>query len=244
MALQTKNVIFTAEKTDLQGYLAWNEDQDGSRPAVLVFPEWWGLNNYIKKRTEQVASLGYLAMGVDMYGNGKTADHPEEAGSLMNGVLGDLELLKSRVEAAYQSLRNEGLADPNRMGAIGYCFGGAIVLHMARIGMDLDAVASFHGNLSPKAEAKEGQVKARILVCHGEADSFIPADQVEAFQREMNDAGADYRFESYPGAVHGFTNPGATALGQKFEINLAYQEEADRKSWASLEALLKEVFGK
>ena len=95
MALQTKNLIFTAEKTDLQGYLAWNEDQDGTRPAVLVFPEWWGLNDYIKKRAEQVASLGYLAMGVDMYGNGKTAEHPEEAGSLMNGVLGDLDLLKS-----------------------------------------------------------------------------------------------------------------------------------------------------
>ena len=92
MALQTKNVIFTAEKTDLQGYLAWNDDQDGTRPAVLVFPEWWGLNDYIKKRAEQVASLGYLAMGVDMYGNGKTADHPEEAGSLMNGILGDLNL--------------------------------------------------------------------------------------------------------------------------------------------------------
>ena len=174
MALKTKNVTFTAEKRDLQGHLAWNDDQDGTRPAVLVFPEWWGLNDYIKKRAEQVASLGYLAMGVDMYGNGKTADHPEEAGSLMNGVLGDLDLLKSRVEAAYQSLRNEGLADPNRMGAIGYCFGGALVLNMARFGMDLQAVVSFHGALDSMQKPSPGEVKAKILVCHGAADEFIP----------------------------------------------------------------------
>ena len=122
-----------------------NEDQDGTRPAVLVFPEWWGLNDYIKKRAEQVVSLGYLAMGVDMYGNGKTADHPEEAEAHDEySRTGPVEI---PVKAAYQSLRNEGLADPNRMGAIGYCFGGALVLNMARFGMDLQAVVSFHGAL-------------------------------------------------------------------------------------------------
>ena len=242
MALQTKNVIFTAEKTDLQGYLAWNEDQDGSRPAVLVFPEWWGLNDYIKKRAEQVASLGYLAMGVDMYGNGKTADHPEEAGSLMNGVLGDLDLLKSRLEAAYQSLRNEGLADPNRMGAIGYCFGGALVLNMARFGMDLQAVVSFHGALDSMQKPNPGEVKAKILVCHGAADEFIPEEAIVNFKKEMEEASADYEFVDYQGALHGFTNPAADERGKAFNLPLAYDENADRQSWQAMESHFKKMF--
>ena len=242
MALKTKNVIFTAEKTDLQGYLAWNDDQNGTRPAVLVFPEWWGLNDYIKKRTEQMASLGYLAMGVDMYGYGKTADHPEEAGSLMNGVLGDLDLLKSRVEAAYQSLRNEELADPNRMGAIGYCFGGALVLNMARFGMHLQAVVSFHGALDSMQKPSPGEVEAKILVCHGAADEFIPEEAIVNFKKEMEEASADYEFVDYQGALHGFTNPAADELGKAFNLPLAYDENADRQSWQAMESHFKKMF--
>ena len=239
-----KEVSYTAGDTTMKGYLALDESDSKQRPAVLVVHEWWGHNDYARKRAVMLAELGYVALAVDMYGEGKTAEHPKDAGAFAGAVMKDMETGEARFRAALEFVKSQPQVDSEQVAAIGYCFGGAIVLHMARIGMDLDAVASFHGNLSPKAEAKEGQVKARILVCHGEADSFIPAEQVEAFQREMNDAGADYRFESYPEAVHGFTNPGATELGKKFGINLAYQEEADRKSWASLEALLKEVFGK
>ena len=237
-----KEVSYTAGDTTLKGYLAMDESDTTKRPAVLVVHEWWGHNDYARKRAEMLAELGYVALAVDMYGDGKTAEHPKDAGAFAGAVMKDMEAGEARFRAALEFVQAQPQVDPEQVAAIGYCFGGSIVLHMARIGMDLDAVASFHGNLSPKAEAKEGQVKARILVCHGEADSFIPAEQVEAFQREMNDAGADYRFESYPDAVHGFTNPGATELGEKFEINLAYQEAADQKSWASLQALLKEVF--
>ncbi len=231
-----------ADGKELLGHLAWDTEIEGERPGVLVFPEWWGLNDYIKKRTEQVASLGYFAMGVDMYGNGKTADHPEEAGSLMNGVLGDLDLLKSRVEAAYQALRNEELADSNRMGAIGYCFGGALVLNMARFGMDLQAVVSFHGALDSMQKPGPGEVKAKILVCHGAADQFIPDEAIVNFKKEMEEASADFEFVDYQGALHGFTNPAADERGKAFNLPLAYDEKADLQSWQAMESHFEKVF--
>ncbi|MDP6464683.1 MAG: dienelactone hydrolase family protein [SAR324 cluster bacterium] len=242
MTLETKSVSFMADGKELLGHLAWDTEIEGERPGVLVFPEWWGLNDYIKKRTEQVASLGYFAMGVDMYGNGKTADHPEEAGSLMNGVLGDLDLLKSRVEAAYQALRNEELADSNRMGAIGYCFGGALVLNMARFGMDLQAVVSFHGALDSMQKPGPGEVKAKILVCHGAADQFIPDEAIVNFKKEMEEASADFEFVDYQGALHGFTNPAADERGKAFNLPLAYDEKADLQSWQAMESHFEKVF--
>ncbi|HJM05935.1 MAG TPA: dienelactone hydrolase family protein [SAR324 cluster bacterium] len=242
MTLETKSVSFMADGKELLGHLAWDTEIEGERPGVLVFPEWWGLNDYIKKRTEQVASLGYFAMGVDMYGNGKTADHPEEAGSLMNGVLGDLDLLKSRVEAAYQALRNEELADSNRMGAIGYCFGGALVLNMARFGMDLQGVVSFHGALDSMQKPGPGEVKAKILVCHGAADQFIPDEAIVNFKKEMEEASADFEFVDYQGALHGFTNPAADERGKAFNLPLAYDEKADLQSWQAMESHFEKVF--
>lgn len=239
-----KEISYQSGDTTMKGYLAWDDSSKEKRPGVLVVHEWWGHNDYARKRAEMLAELGYVALAVDMYGDGKTADHPKDAGAFAGAVMKDMETGEARFRAALDYLKAQAQVDGENVAAIGYCFGGAVVLHMARIGMDLDAVASFHGNLSPKVEAKEGQVKARILVCHGEADSFIPEEQVAAFQQEMNDAGAAFQFEVYPDAVHGFTNPGATALGEKFGINLAYQKEADQQSWASLQALLKEVFGK
>ena len=231
-----------ADGKELLGHLAWDTEIEGERPGVLVFPEWWGLNDYIKKRTEQVASLGYFAMGVDMYGNGKTADHPEEAGSLMNGVLGDLDLLKSRVEAAYQALRNEELADSNRMGAIGYCFGGALVLNMARFGMDLQGVVSFHGALDSMQKPGPGEVKAKILVCHGAADQFIPDEAIVNFKKEMEEASADFEFVDSQWALHGFTNPAADERGKAFNLPLAYDEKADLQSWQAMESHFEKVF--
>jgi len=242
MTLETKSVSFMADGKELLGHLAWDTEIEGERPGVLVFPEWWGLNDYIKKRTEQVASLGYFAMGVDMYGNGKTADHPEEAGSLMNGVLGDLDLLKSRVEAAYQALRNEELTDSNRMGAIGYCFGGALVLNMARFGMDLQGVVSFHGALDSMQKPGPGEVKAKILVCHGAADQFIPDEAIVNFKKEMEEASADFEFVDYQGALHGFTNPAADERGKAFNLPLAYDEKADLQSWQAMESHFEKVF--
>jgi len=237
-----EEVTYAAGDTTLKGFLAWDDATSGMLPAVLVVHEWWGHNDYARDRARQLAELGYLALAVDMYGDGKTADHPKDAGAFAGEVMKNIDTGVERFEAAVDFVKSRENCDPDRIAAIGYCFGGAIVLHMARIGMDLDAVASFHGNLSPKAEAQEGKVKARILVCHGADDKFIPNEQIETFHREMNDAGVDYQFESYPGALHGFTNPGATALGKKFEIPLAYDKTADEKSWAELVALLSDVF--
>lgn len=237
-----KEVTYSDGDTSMKGYLAWDSAESGKRPAVLVVHEWWGHNDYARERARQLAALGYLALAVDMYGDGKTADHPKDAGAFSGAVMNNIDTGVERFEAAMNFVKSQETCDPDRIAAIGYCFGGAIVLHMARIGIDLDAVASFHGSLGPKAEAQEGKVKARVLVCHGADDKFIPQDQIDAFHREMNDAGVDYQFVAYPGSVHGFTNPGATALGEKFGIPLAYNEDADKKSWAKLEELLKEVF--
>ena len=237
-----EEVSYTAGDTTLKGYLAFDAAAEGKRPGVLVVHEWWGHNDYARKRAEMLAELGYVALAVDMYGDGKTADHPKDAGAFAGAVMKNIETGEERFEAALEFLKAQEQCDPKQIAAIGYCFGGSIALHMARIGMDLDAVASFHGNLSPKAEAEEGKVKARVLVCHGADDSFIPQEQIDDFHREMNDAGVDYQFESYPGAVHGFTNPGATELGEKFGINLAYDQQADRKSWNALKKLLEDVF--
>ena len=242
MNLQTELTTYSVDCKDFIGYLAWDDSIKEARPGVLVFPEWWGLNSYIKKRTEHIAELGYLALGVDMYGEGITVDKPGKAGSLMNSVLEDKQIIKSRLEGAYDVLKEHALSDSERLGAIGYCFGGALVLNMARMGMDLSAVVSFHGALDSFFSPAPGDVKAKVLVCHGEADEFISKKAVEQFKSEMDTAGADYDFISYQGAFHGFSNPAADERGRKFNIPLAYNESADRNSWKSMQELFENNF--
>jgi len=176
---------------------------------------------------------------VDMYGEGKTVDNPAEAGSLMNAILEDKQAIKGRVEGPYNVLKEHALSDSDRIGAIGYCFGGALVLNMARMGMELRAVASFHGALDSFFSPSPGDVITKVLVCHGEADEFISKDAVEQFKSEMDTAGADYEFISYQGAFHGFSNPAADERGRKFNIPLAYNESADRNSWQSMKDLFE-----
>ena len=242
MIINTENKHYSVDDIDFKGYLAWDDSVSEARPGVLVFPEWWGLNSYIKKRTEQIAELGYLALGVDMYGNGRTVHTPKEAGKLMNSVLGDKQAIKARVKCVYNVLKQHNLSDSNKIGAIGYCFGGALVLNMARMGMELRAVASFHGALDSFFSPSPGDVKAKILVCHGEADEFISKESVEQFKSEMDTAEADYEFISYQGAFHGFSNTAADERGRKFNIPLAYNKNADRNSWNSMKDLFKNNF--
>ena len=242
MRIQTENRNYSVGGKKFKGYLAWDDSVSEVRPGVLVFPEWWGLNEYIQKRTEQVAKLGYLALGVDMYGEGITVDNPEVAGSLMNTVLEDKQMIKARLEAAYNVLKAHALSDSERIGAIGYCFGGALVLNMARLGMYLRAVVSFHGALDSFFNPSPGELKAKILVCHGEADEFISKEAVDQFKLEMDSAGADYEFISYKGAFHGFSNPAADERGIKFNLPLAYNESADRNSWESMKDLFENNF--
>jgi dienelactone hydrolase len=226
----------------LVGYLAYDGATSGPRPGVLVVHEWWGHNDYARSRADMLAKLGYTALALDMYGDGKRAAHPDDAKKFMMEVLGNIDTAEARFTAALKLLQEHETTDPQKTAAIGYCFGGAVVLHMARVGTDLDGVASFHGNLSTKSPAQKGVVKARVLVLHGAADPLVPAEQIAAFEKEMDEAGVDMKLIAYEGAKHAFTNPSATELGAKFKLPLAHHPEADQKSWAELQVFLKSLF--
>jgi len=237
-----EEVNYSGDGITMKGYIAYDNAIKGKRPGVLVVHEWWGHNAYARKRARMLAGLGYTAMAVDMYGDGKTANHPKEAGEFAGMVRANMDGATKRFEAARATLAAQPTVNPNKIAAIGYCFGGGIVLEMARRGVDLKGVASFHGSLGTKEPAKPGVVKARILVMNGEADPFTKPETIAAFKEEMKNAGAQYEFVNYPGAMHAFTNPEATALGKKFNLPLAYNKSADRKSWKKMKAFLKSVF--
>lgn len=243
-SLATEEVTYTVGGQTMKGYLAYDASIKGQRPGVLVVHEWWGLNDYVRKRADMLAGLGYTALALDMYGDGKTADHPKQAGEFATAVRENWGEGKERFMAALQLLRQQPSVDPERIAAIGYCFGGGVVLQMAREGADLDGVASFHGSLSPMGKAaQQGEVNAKMLVLHGAKDQFVSAEQLQAFKDEMNDAGVGYELVVYPNATHGFTNPKADQTAAKYGIPLGYDVEADEKSWNKLQAFLKEVFG-
>ena len=241
--IRTEEVSYESGGTKLTGYIAWDASRGEGRPGILVVHEWWGHGEYARSRAEQLAALGYTAMALDMYGDGKKAEHPEDAQKFMMEVFADMEAGTARFVAAKRVLEEHPSTDPGKVSAIGYCFGGAIVLGMARSGLDLDLVASFHGSLGTQTPAKPGAVQARVLVCHGEADPLVKPEEVEGFKKEMADAKVDLTFIGFPGAKHAFTNPGATARGEKFGLPLAYDAKADAESWAALEKMLAEVYG-
>ena len=189
-----------------------------------------------------IAELGYCGFALDMYGDGKTATTPDEAGKLMNGVLGNMNEGVARFQAARKALESHSASDSSKTAAMGYCFGGAVVLEMARRGMNLKGVASFHGALGTQTKVTPGSIKAKILVMHGNDDVLVPQDQVDAFHKEMADAKADVKFVGYPGALHGFTNPAATGNGKKYGLPLAYNESVDKQSWVELTQFLKKIF--
>ena len=233
-----KTVEYTADGTLMKGYLAYNDKIEGKRPGVLVVHEWWGLNDYTRRRARMLAELGYTALALDMFGEGKQATHPDDAGKFATEVLKNFDMGKARFLAGEEFLKKQPTVDPDRIAAIGYCFGGGVVLNMARQGADLKGVVSFHGNLMAVKPADPGMVKAKILVLHGGDDKFTTPEQIEAFKNEMKTAGADYRFIVYPGAMHAFTNPDATANGKKFNIPLAYDKKADKGSWEEMRKFL------
>jgi dienelactone hydrolase len=235
-------VAYTSDGVTLKGYLAYDTSSTARRPGILVVHEWWGHNDYARKRADMLAEMGYTALAVDMYGEGKQANHPEEAGRFAKEASADFDLKSKRFMAALNVLKGHKTVDPDRIAAIGYCFGGSVVLDMARSGADLAGVVSFHGALATGHPAQAGSVRARILVCHGADDKFVPAEQVEAFKKEMTDAGADFRFIAYENAVHSFTNPEADTYAKTFTIPIGYNAEADRKSWADMKAFFDELF--
>ena len=240
--IRTEDVTYSAGDTNCKGYIAYDGAGGERRPGVLVVHEWWGLDDYIRGRARTLAEMGYAALAVDMYGNGQTAADPEGAGALMTSVLEDMEAGTARLRAGFDALAGHPSVDADRVAAIGYCFGGAMVLHGARIGMDLKGVVSFHGSLGSFHKPAKGEVKARVLVCHGAADSLVSDEEIAGIKQEMADAGADFRFIAYEGALHGFTNPEATANGEKYGLPLGYDEAVDKRSWDDMKALFSEIF--
>lgn len=227
-------------------YLAWDSAAKGTRPGVLVFPEWWGLNEFAKQKARELAEQGYVALVVDVYGEGRTTADAKEAGELAGRFKTDRKLLRARATAALDTLRKLREVDPKRVAAIGYCFGGTAVLELARSGADVQAVVSFHGDLAAgekltpaQVNAEAAGIRARVLVLHGAVDPYVPAKTVQAFMDEMNTAGVDYVFVAYAKAVHSFTNP---AAGSDPGRGAAYNAEADRRSWVAMRAFFDEAF--
>ena len=241
-AMQTQSIYYSDGETVLKGHLAFDDAIEGKRPGILVVHEWWGHNPYAQKRAEMLAQLGFTALAIDMYGKGRQAMHPEDAGKFSGEIKKNMPLAQKRFQAALEVLKTEPSVDPEKIAAIGYCFGGGIVLEMARSGLDLDGVVSFHGSLSTDNPAQAGKVKARILVLNGQDDPFVKKEDIEAFKQEMDKAGVNYRFENFPGAVHSFTNPDADKFGKEFDLPLAYSKEADEKSWLAMQDFFNEIF--
>jgi dienelactone hydrolase len=222
--------------------LAYDDSISGKRPGVLVVHEWWGHNEYARKRARMLAELGYTALAVDMYGEGKQASHPEDAGKFASAVRNNMPEAEARFNAAEAVLKNHVTVNPDKIAAIGYCFGGGLLLELARRGIDLDGVVSFHGSLATQNPAKPGDVKTKVLVCHGADDPFVKPEQVSALKAEMKSANADFTFKEYAGAKHSFTNPDANEFGKKFNLPLEYNEQADKQSWEEMKIFLKKAF--
>lgn len=241
-AVVGKEVSYEANGKTMKGYIAYDDKVKGKRPGVLVVHEWWGHNDYSRKRANMLAELGYTALALDMYGDGKQASHPKEAGAMAGEVKKNMKEAEARFNAARELLMKHETTDSKKIAAIGYCFGGGVVLEMARRGVDLDAVVSFHGSLATSSPAKPGDIKARVLICHGADDPFIKPEHITAIKKEMKPLKSDFVFKDYPNAKHAFTNPAADENGKKFNIPLAYNAEADKKSWADMQKFLQDTF--
>jgi dienelactone hydrolase len=236
-----KEVEYKSDGTTLKGYLAYDNSVKGKRPGVLVVHEWWGHNDYARTRANKLAELGYTAFAVDMYGNAEQADHPKKAGELATAVLSNLDVAEARFTAAMDYLKKQKTVNPEQIAAIGYCFGGGVVLNMALRGVDIDGVASFHG-LLPQEAPENAKPTADIIVFHGGDDPFVSKEQFDVFKKIMQDTGANYELVVYPGVQHSFTNPDAGKYGKKFDLPLVYNEDADKKSWEQTQAFLNRIF--
>ncbi|MEP7237209.1 MAG: dienelactone hydrolase family protein [Ferruginibacter sp.] len=239
--LKEENVSYKTDSVTMNGYIVYDENIAGKRPAVLVVPEWWGLNDYAKRRANELAALGYIAMAVDMYGSGQQADNPELAGKLAGAFYQNPAMAKAHFDAALNKLKTYPQVDATKIAGIGYCFGGGMLMNFVRMGEELKGIVSFHGSLMG-TPADKNLLKAKILVLHGDDDKFVTPGEVEAFKKQMDSIHADYTFKSYPGATHAFTNPNATAMGEKFKMPIAYNAAADTASWNEMKVFFTGLF--
>lgn len=241
VAIKEESATYSVGGKNFNGYISYDSNQQGKRPAILVVHEWWGLTDYPRDRAKQLAGLGYIAMAVDMYGDGKTGEDPKTAQELATPFYKDPTLAKTRLNAAMEKLKTFPQTDTSKIAAIGYCYGGFIVLNAAKLGADLKGVVSFHGDLSGVPVNKD-LLKAKILICQGESDQFVTPIQVAAFKKSMDSAGVNYIFKSYPNATHAFTNPAATEKGKKYNLPIEYNAAADSASWNDMKDFFKGIF--
>jgi dienelactone hydrolase len=244
-AIREEPVTYKDGETTLKGFVVYDDAITAKRPGIVMVHEWWGITNHIHNEARKFAQQGYTAFIADMYGDAKTADNPKDAGALSSSVMKNPTVMESRFNAARDQLARQASVNPQRIGAVGYCFGGAVVLNMARAGADLAAVAGFHASLGLNTPAPApGTIKAKILVLNGADDPFVKREQYDALKKNFDAAKADYRVIEYPGAVHAFTNPEATALGEKFKLPLRYDAKANEEANAEASKFFAEVFKK
>jgi len=240
-AVMTKTISYQEDGASLQGYLAYDNALKGKRPGVLVVHEWWGLNDYARKRATQLAAMGYVAFALDMYGKDKVADHPEQAKEFMKKVTQNVDTWQKRTLAGLEILKKQPNTDSNRIAAIGYCFGGSTVQQLAYSGADIRGIVSFHGSLIPPTESAVKQTKAKILICHGASDPYTKPEALPTYLTTMNASGIDWKMSIYAHAKHAFTNPDADNYGM---AAVGYNRTADRRSWEDMKQFFNEIFSK
>jgi len=241
--VKEENINYNGDNTTMNGYMVYKDSGQEKKPAVLVVHEWWGLNDYSKRRARELADLGYVAMAVDMFGNGQTASSPDEAMKLAGPFYQNPQLTKTRLDAALAKLKTYPQVDTGNIAAIGYCYGGFVVLNAAKLGEPLKGVVSFHGNLGG-VKPDKSLLKAKVLVLHGEADPIVKQDEVSQFRKQMDSVGANYSFKTFANAKHAFTNPAADSVENKFHIGVGYNADADKQSWNDMKEFLRGLFGK
>jgi dienelactone hydrolase len=234
-------VTYQCNGVQMKSYVAYDAAIKGKRPAIVVVPEWWGNNEYAKKRARMLAELGYIAIAADIYGEGKQTADPQTAQSYATPFYKNPNLAQACIESAINQLKTYPQTDAQKIAAIGYCFGGSMVLNAIKLGTDLKGVVSFHGGLAT-VPTQRGVVKGRILVCHGAEDKFISVTDLEQFRLNLDTTGVAYQFITYPNAVHAFTNPASTENGKRFQLPIAYNEAADKRSWEDMKAFFILIF--
>lgn len=237
-AVQSQKVEYKQGDTVCEGLLVWDDSFTGKRPGVLIAHQWKGAGDYEKMRAEMLARLGYVAFCADVYGKGVRADNPKDASALAAKYKNDRPLLRARINAALDAMRQQERVNTDQVVAIGYCFGGTTVLELARSGANVDGVVSFHGGLNTPSPADAKNIKAKVLALHGADDPFVPNEEVLAFQKEMRDANVDWQLVAYGNAVHSFTDKGA---GNDNSKGSAYNAAADRRSWEDMKDFFAEA---
>ena len=238
--VQTKTIDYADGDVMLEGFIAWDSSQSGTQaPGILVVHQWMGLTDYERGRCEQLASLGYVAFALDIYGKGVHPANTQAAGQMAGKYKQDRALYRRRLNLGLEQLRMQADVAKHKIAAIGYCFGGTGVLELARSGAEINGVVSFHGGLDSPSPQDGKKIKSKVLVLHGADDPFVPVKDIDAFKAELNSASIDWQMIYYSNAVHSFTQPMAGGDNSK---GAAYNENADRRSWEAMQQFFDELF--